>query len=1519
MNVRVNQKYLLILQTSIIKHPLLVNLFSLLEYFPLFYYVLLSAYYTAYTNIPKFFTDNLKSLSYVYMFHDLYKNEYPFYFLIIILFIYILFLVYKYVLLALCHFNNKIINTILINFYEIFMFRLLTIFLFDIEIKTFICITSTAKSIIGLIILILNLFVIYFHFEATWFYFNRNPINVYSFDNALLLTKDKYLLWMKVFMCLGINSVDKHYISLFISLTICMLNIVLYCYQIYRVMFNKLVYMKRTISNFLMFFVNGINVVMIITIIFIRIDSLHYFLYDFINSLFISGLVMYFVYIASEKKMLCEDNNLGRLLYLLNEEDSFNADLIALHIVNLHKAHCRIKHCKFCYKVQANKTSKKVEKYYEKIAIALFKYLIRDQKEKCHSQYKYYKEFDKYYHLLQLNLCYITYKENLIRIMLTFNRIKNIMKLNNENRGKLQLLNDFYSYNFDLNLEIIFREILHNLVTTELIQSSSYFIKIDYILESISAFLVKLKSFLEINLKSPKEIIKLATQFQVLKENVHFEQISSKENKGNYPCLLSGFIVEEIFNDQLSKTTYFHDMIKTGEESLTTRYEKDNIMLIKFDIVNSLFNIKQCGKKIIEYKNKNIEEIFPSFLKKEGKNRLIQHLSKNKEKLFMFYYYSLKEGIGERIKMKFTGLPSLEVNQNYIFLYCTYLICKGNLLFFEERKKEYSTKTLKILLLTSKNIAKHFGLVESQINALNEAKTYIEKKNLIDSKTKSLSIKEVSKLIKMNHSPKDYINPKSLIENKKEKIGKYTIIFLHDTSNLKTTKNTTKVNSSIVKHEEDTFDFDNQDLSIEFIGTQTGVSSSVTSKSTSSSTNQKIIEMRNQQICKYKKFEKYSLYIILFNIFIMFFLIIFLVIQLLNNKKIEKTFDIIKIYEDFQNIFYATALSLFSLTCNADSITDQTCINLFVVFSYEYIESKGFTEEQLLSTYVARQLNLNTELIIKDLKEWEKGKAEIDSKELVAILNEDFIYHSINQVGRDLNVVELHLTFDEGVKRFANVINTLSSDSSFRTTPVYTITSNGKGEIDLSNISYGKEPMMNGGTYLSQALVIYYTIILNYQKYILKLVSIGDLLHVYFDKLLRDTTNEIIIFLLLLIAFHIMMMCVSFVFVIKYKNLHMDFYIKIIKKLDDKIYLDTFFNKKIEYITTFLELYKENPNSMINKITKIKDKEASRILKKIKSNKQSLKETDKSQTPFLQIEDNKTSNINQAKMRSQYLNEIIIYFVYNTFLFGLYYIGCIIFIIIIKDSIHNLSLMNEYTKGNYDLSNNIYINLGLCQIMALTNQTDIMLNEYFTSTESSTGYIRASIEETITLLMKMYRYEKTIPMFKDLKSLISLDCSTLYPSLKDALIEAMVSLYPQSDYYSVLEKYCSSLTTLYKYQDDKLLMLYITYQTKNILDMFTERTYDKYADINNSYLLYKMYCQILIVLRPLRRFLYTYILTDVIQTIIDQYIQLIVIFLVFNFVYELIILFVLKYVIIKDIIQSSKEILMVAKAFDCFI
>ena len=113
-------------------------------------------------------------------------------------------------------------------------------------------------------------------------------------------------------------------------------------------------------------------------------------------------------------------------------------------------------------------------------------------------------------------------------------------------------------------------------------------------------------------------------------------------------------------------------------------------------------------------------------------------------------------------------------------------------------------------------------------------------------------------------------------------------------------------------------------------------------------------------------------------------------------------------------------------------------------------------------------------------------------------------------------------------------------------------------------------------------------------------------------------------------------------------------------------------------------------------------------------------------------------------------------------------------------------------------------------------------------------------------------------------------------------------------------------------------MIAITYQTKKLIDLFTERSYSKYAEINKSDLLYTLYGEVLIMLRPIRKYVYSYILSNVINSIVSSYVWVIIIFLIFNCIFESIILIILNFIIVKLLIQSSKEILMVAKTFDCF-
>ena len=146
----------------------------------------------------------------------------------------------------------------------------------------------------------------------------------------------------------------------------------------------------------------------------------------------------------------------------------------------------------------------------------------------------------------------------------------------------------------------------------------------------------------------------------------------------------------------------------------------------------------------------------------------------------------------------------------------------------------------------------------------------------------------------------------------------------------------------------------------------------------------------------------------------------------------------------------------------------------------------------------------------------------------------------------------------------------------------------------------------------------------------------------------------------------------------------------------------------------------------------------------------------------------------------------------------------------------------------------------------------------------------------------------------------------------------MIRDYPQSDYRSLFREYCQSFEPLNTYQDPKLTIMVISYETASLLDMFVDRRYETYAKINNCDLIYQLYSEIILLLQPVRRYVYTYLSEQVIQNIISNYSTLMIFFLVFNFVYEVIILLYVKFHIINSIINYSKEVIILAKAFECF-
>ena len=175
---------------------------------------------------------------------------------------------------------------------------------------------------------------------------------------------------------------------------------------------------------------------------------------------------------------------------------------------------------------------------------------------------------------------------------------------------------------------------------------------------------------------------------------------------------------------------------------------------------------------------------------------------------------------------------------------------------------------------------------------------------------------------------------------------------------------------------------------------------------------------------------------------------------------------------------------------------------------------------------------------------------------------------------------------------------------------------------------------------------------------------------------------------------------------------------------------------------------------------------------------------------------------------------------------------------------------------------------------------------------------------------------KEITFFNAINKIIDVNCDTMYDTINDPYIDAMMEQFQESDYQKLLSTYCKTFPSLDMYKDNLMSIELVTYQVNKLLNLFVDRKYSTYAKINNSNLLYSIYTEYLLLIRPLRKRIYTYILDEVITLIISQYNMMMILFIVFNFVYEAILFLCIKFSVIDRLILYTKEIVVLAKALD---
>ena len=574
----------------------------------------------------------------------------------------------------------------------------------------------------------------------------------------------------------------------------------------------------------------------------------------------------------------------------------------------------------------------------------------------------------------------------------------------------------------------------------------------------------------------------------------------------------------------------------------------------------------------------------------------------------------------------------------------------------------------------------------------------------------------------------------------------------------------------------------------------------------------------------------------------------------------------------------------------------------------------------MIYDYITREVEFKSELIISTLQSWERVRDIIGTSEITNILEDNFVFLSVEEINNEISVSQINMTMNDAIKRYVNIISTLGKMNDFLISPIFTITYDGEN-VDMSNAMEKQDS--SKGPFLNEAQKYFYTFEINFQKYLQRLFNISENLYLYYEEKLNVTSKILLIFVLMFIFAHLFFLFLCLILLYKFKEIHSLFYSMIYLKITNE-HFEKYLCNKYSNISILLMFFKEKPQSLIKKLEKAKINVKKENLKRMEEKKAHL---------ILSMEKNaknlhKTKKI-QLSVSKEYFSFLMSnFFLRVAFLILLYFSILLTFYLFLILRIKELSKMNRYARVNYDASNKVFLNIAFIQLMSMTNQTDEMLTDYFNSRNSSyvddgsnkpQGFVRNNIQTAISLVIELNTLQKQNPSFGSLPTLIDVNCENLFEKIKDPIIESMVKKYPEYNYYSLFSKYCSQVFSLNKYHNALLALKLISYSTSSLLDLFIGRTLEIYRNINNNDLLYQKYSDVLMIIRPVRRFIYNYVSQDVISLIISSYIMVMIVFIVFNVVYEAVILLLTKLKIINSVIQYSKEIIILLKAFECFV
>lgn len=1387
----------------------------------------------------------------------------------------------------------KILDHILTNLFEFGFCRIFTIFFFDIEIVAMSS-NSMLSSIVSVALFFITIGILMFHLKKNIIYLRPKKMRNDLLVNKLLNTLDFYHLFQKILVCLieNFQFKQKHnqniYLVYYFSLIFFLVNLLCFIHTTFLIFFDKYTFFYHKRAVIYMYIKSVfITFAQVILVVF-RVSNRITFLMSLIKILFFSVVFFKFSEGISRYKLFKKGNELPLIVYFINLKGNFNVKKnILFNVLVDHLTITQKSSFNFCDFSQdlLEKKQKNNSNLEEKFVVFFYKSLIKKRFKQSQDLLK--SNLTMFYLLKFAVLTYST--KSIFKINVKFQRIKKIFLFN-----KAQYFKSFHFIsfmdNFDLNLKVLYKGVIKNqYYTNSENKKFLYLIKVDEIANCLRKMLDKLDTFLTLRLDTPQEVFNLSRTFSELKNSTDFGFLISTNMKLNYQCMLCDYILEEMLNRKSDKSVNLSENIHQYDEFLNVSYQEDTFILSVYDAEDNTLRIRQCSQEFNSLKGEKFTHLFPKYIRKEGRAKLNHYILKAHSQIFHFYV-DYNECV-EFVRFSFFSLPVFP-DTNLIYLGCVYRLEKEKIIIVQ-RKRGTLREQRRILNMSEK------------MKAFCEVSAFDPERMMRHSKYFDKERKELR------------ISCRGTIINAalKETIGNcIDVIHIYEEQDIKKKKSSTQYLISLIEVQGNTTV---GSVSVKINNTATETSTSVMTKGSQSLISNKNKKERSKKIDKMKGFYLYSYYILFFNVLMLIVLSVFLSFELVNNEVLKNFFGIITNFNDYQNYVYHSSLSLFSISCVAESVSDTSCKNKFKDISEEFIKKFGLSPNQQIYEFLINELSIKSNLILQSLNTWIQNKNSIKSEEVQRVSSDDFDFYSVQEIEGRIITNRKTITFNEAMKRYVDLLSIVPMMDNFLNSPIYIISSDGKDYVDLTNILKDKDPQ--DSFYLNESQRYYYIILINFQKYIMQLLSVGIALFNEYKSKLNYTKVEIYLFILGLVLFHLVIIGVIISFIFKYKKIHINYYNLIYEKLCDNNFI-IYFKKKIGTLGQLLKLYNKNPVFLIDSINKLKIEEEERVYKELKAkttpgndeNDEKANRTTK--TPEMNFDKKAVDKIHTQILCFEYIQKTFFWLL-------MYLILEVLFLTYIRERINRLLTTNVYSNYNYKISNYMFINLCLLQLMSFTNQTDSDFFNYFSSTldkDDKNGFVNEKIKDLLHLIKDIEALEENSSQFKEVKKALgNISCDTIYMEFNDPIITGVNDYYSEIDYIEMLKKYCSTVPEISENRNEKFMYDSIIYSQDKLLRMFTDQSYETLSKINESDLLYNLYSSVLMVIRPIRRFVYTYMKDEIISKQISAYSLTIIIFIFINFLFDCGFLIYIKILVIDSIIDKIKEILLIADSFGC--